>query len=135
MKDLYLQLGIDPHADQSDIEAALRQHPELGDAAAILLNAPRRAAYNRSVSTVRSIGMLRHRLGLDAQSTWFVETCPDFAPRLHLRKYAPPPEVSAKTATAEPAPTATYNSSSWLKVGLLIVTVAAILLAMSRIFI
>jgi hypothetical protein len=135
MKDLYLQLGIDPNASPADIEAALQAKPELGEAAAVLLDGSRRSAYNRTVSTIRSIGMLRHRLGLDAEFTWFVKTCPDFAPRLHLRKYVPPPESPAETVpeVAIPPSPGARKSKTWLIAALLIFAVAA-LLALSRTF-
>lgn len=137
MKNLYLQLGIDPQASQDDIEAALQAKPELADAAAILLDESRRAAYNRTVSTLSSIGMLRHRLGLDADQTWFVKTCPDFAPRLHMRKYvapATPVEESAPAQIAAASGTATQvpvpgsrNNKSWIKAAVILFVMAVVL--------
>jgi hypothetical protein len=130
MKDLYLQLGINPNASQSDIEAAVANHPDLADTAAILLNDSRRAAYSRTVSTVRSIGMLRHRLGLDNDESWFIEHCPDFAPRLHVKKYAAQaqPVADASTVNTQSGQTDTNKSGTWLKVLLLGAGIAALLL-------
>ncbi|HET6565149.1 MAG TPA: hypothetical protein VFG52_07010 [Xanthomonadales bacterium] len=93
MRDLFLQLNLDPNASSEDIAAAIKAKPLHEGAAEILLNERRRAAYQRTVSTLRSIGILRHRLGLDNDDTWFVQTCPDFAPRLHTRKFAAQPVV------------------------------------------
>lgn len=138
MKDLYLQLGINPEASQSDIEAAFRQHPELEDTAAILLNESRRTAYSRTVSTLRSIGMLRHRLGLDAENSWFVERCPDFAPRLHIKKYVTRPQPVAAGETAAPATTGNAPEKAggnktrpWLKVLMTGLVIAAVLLLLN----
>lgn len=131
MKDLYLQLGINPDASKSDIEAALTQHSELADAAAILLNESRRAAYNRTVSTIRSIGMLRHRLELDHDNSWFVEHCPDFAPRLHTKKYTAQAQPDTDIAAAEgahPGQTRSDKTKSWFKALLIALGIAAALL-------
>ncbi len=135
MKDLYLQLGLDPNANSADIEAALQAKPDLSEAAAVLLNESRRAAYNRTVSTIRSIGMLRHRLGLDADSTWFVETCPDFSPRLHVRKYVPTPKPTSETATSavEPVSPDTGKRKFWLYAASIILAVV-VLLVLSQTF-
>jgi len=143
MKNLYLQLGLDPHASRDDIEAALQSKPELADAAAVLLDESRRAAYNRTVSTLSSIGLLRHRLGLDTDQTWFVKTCPDFAPRLHMRKYVAPNSPAEESAPAEitaasgtmaqvPAP-GSRNNKSWIKAAV-IIFVLAVVLALWRVF-
>ena len=133
MKDLYLQLGIHPNAGQSDIETAFEQRPELASAEAILLNEPRRAAYNRTVSTVRSIGILRHRLELDNDNSWFVENYPDFTPRLHTKKYAAQAQLAAESeatlaASHQPGPASSQHSRSWLKVLTLGIGIAAVLL-------
>jgi hypothetical protein len=138
MQDLYLQLGIDPAASAADIEAAIAAKPELEAAAQILQNERRRAAYQRTVLTLRSIGMLRHRLGLDNDDTWFVQSCADFAPRLHLRKFAaqatPAAEHGAPAAVetiARPAPAASREGPApatrpWLRPALLVLALAAI---------
>ncbi len=136
MKDLYLQLGLDPGASTADIEMALQAKPELGEAAVILLNEPRRAAYNRTVSTLRSIGILRHRLGLDAESTWFAETYPDFVPRLHIKKHVPrmqpKSETAATLATVNPREKTHRNTiRPWLKVLMMGLVIATVLLLLN----
>lgn len=130
MKDLYLQLGINPDASHSDIEAAFERRPELAESRVILLNESRRAAYNRTVSTMRSIGMLRHRLGLDNNNSWFVDNCPDFAPRLHSKKYAAQAQADEDIPQESPATATTRSTRStpWLKVLLLGTGIAALLL-------
>lgn len=140
MKNHYLHLGIDMTAGPDDIERALQAKPEFGDAAAILLNESRRLAYNRTVSTLSSIGALRHRLGLDANQTWFVETCPDFAPRRHMRKYPTPPAPAAESAAAETtaasspvaemSATGSRNYKPWIKAAMIIFAIAAGLVLM-----
>ncbi len=143
MKNLYLQLGIAPNSSPGEIEAALQAKPELGDAAQVLLNDARRAAYNRTIATLSSIGMLRHRLGLDTDQSWFVETCPDFAPRLNLRKFVPATPAAAQSLQAEnpsnssawsqmPVP-GSHNNKRWIKV-VLIVFAMAVVLALWRVF-
>ncbi len=143
MKNLYLQLGLDPHASPTDIEEALRAKPELADAAAVLLDESRRSAYNRAVTTLTSIGMLRNRLGLDADQTWFVKTCPDFAPRLNMRKYVPPNPgaeeivtaatiAASATAAQLPAP-GSRKTRPWI-LAALIIFATAVVLALSRVF-
>jgi len=152
MKDLYRQLSLDSSASRAEVEAALQSRPELGEAAEVLLNDSRRAVYNRAASTIRSIGMLRHRLGLDNDQTWFVESCPDFAPRLHTRKYVAPERVNPAAASAEPTATETSKSAAavttatatgasmdnsksktWLKAAV-VIFVLAILMTLSRMF-
>ncbi|MDZ4730038.1 MAG: hypothetical protein SH820_08870 [Xanthomonadales bacterium] len=132
MKDLYLQLGINPDAGKNDIEAAMVEHPELADVAAILLNESKRATYNRTVSTIRSIGMLRHRLGLDNENSWFVEHCPDFAPSLQPKKYTAQAQPDAGVATAaartHPGQTSSNKTKSWFKLLAIGMGIAAVLL-------
>jgi hypothetical protein len=146
MQDLYLKLDLDPAASSAEILQALEAKPEQSAAADILLNERRRAPYQRTVSTLRSIGLLRHRLGLDNDHTWFVETCPDFAPRLHGRKPVPQPAAAADTtgaATVAPSagqsspasvtpvasntPQTTTPARSWLKPFLVLLAIAALL--------
>jgi len=144
MKDLYLQLGIDPNASPADIKVALQAKPELSDSASILLDEQRRAAYRRLVTTIRTIGLLRDRLGLDADRSWFVESCPDFAPRLHVRKYAVPAPPVAESALAGtpatsnvsaqiPAP-GTRNYKPWIKAAVIIFVTAIMLTLVRMIF-
>jgi hypothetical protein len=106
MKDLYLQLGISQDATPENIEAALKDHPDHSATAVILLDKRRRAAYNRSVSTIRSIGILRDRLGLDKDSSWFQDTCPDFVPKMRVAKF------SAKPAAKNPATESTASQAA-----------------------
>ncbi len=138
MQDHFLQLGIDPEANAADIKAAIEAKPELEAAAQILLNERRRAAYQRTVLTLRSIGMLRHRLGLDNEDSWFVQSCPDFAPRLHSRKFTAQAATTAEsTAPAVAESTAGTTAAAdggkpetaarpWLKPALLVLALAAI---------
>jgi hypothetical protein len=113
MKDLYLKLGIDQNASHEEIAEALKDKPELSDCSAILLNEERRAAYNRTQSTIRSIGMLRHHLNLDKDNSWFVETCPEFAPRHHTAAYTAKSkaEETAPALNADQQDTATKSST------------------------
>ena len=111
MQDHFLKLGLDPAATSAEILEAIEANPEQAAAAEILLNDHRRAAYQRTVSTLRSIGLLRHRLGLDNDQSWFVESCPDFTPRLHNRKIAPQPPAAAEATGAASGANATQTSS------------------------
>jgi hypothetical protein len=148
MKDLYRQLGLDSSASRAEIAAALQARPEPGVTAEVLLNDSRRAVYNRAASTIQSIGILRHRLGLDNDQTWFVQNCPDFAPRLHTRKYVAPEQANTASASAEATATEpgkstaavaatptpdSRKSKSWLKAAL-VIFVLAILMTLSRMF-
>lgn len=81
MKDLYARLGISPEASAEEIVAAGQAGPEAGACARVLADAGQRAAYDRAYSTLKSIGILRHRLGLDSGDSWFLNRYPDFAPR------------------------------------------------------
>jgi hypothetical protein len=82
MKDLYRRLGIDPKASSEEVTAALASKPDMSECAPILQHEERRAGYDQAHATVNAIGILRHRLGLDSGESWFLENCPDFAPRL-----------------------------------------------------
>ena len=150
MQDHFLKLGLDPTATSAEILEAIEAKPKLAAAADILLNERRRAPYQRTVSTLRSIGILRHRLGLDNDHTWFIETCPDFAPRLHSRKYAPQSQVAADVtgaaadaagagqftaATVLPAKSTTPETmpptQAWLKPAIILLAIAAILVLLT----
>jgi len=99
MKDLYYRLEIDPQASEEEIRAALASKPELSDSSSILLNPARRAEYDETHHTLKTIGLLRHRLGLDTGHSWFLDNCPDFAPRKALptgRNLAGPPAAGAQ---------------------------------------
>jgi hypothetical protein len=149
MRDLYLRLGISTDANADEIASAISAKPHLGAAADVLLNPQRRAAYQRTVFTLRSIGELRHRLGLDDDASWFHETCGDFSSHAQARKFTAKVETGAAGA-AEPAippagstgqgQTAPYGplagsksaspkpSSAWLKPLLAVAAVLALLL-------
>ena len=81
MKDLYAQLGVNADASAGEIAAAGMTSPEAGACALILANEEQREAYDRTHATLKSIGVLRHRLGLDSGDSWFLANYPDFAPR------------------------------------------------------
>jgi hypothetical protein len=81
MKDLYARLGIGPDASAGEVVEAGQASPEAGACAQVLADATQRAAYDRAYSTLKSIGILRHRLGLDSGESWFLSRYPDFAPR------------------------------------------------------
>jgi len=81
MKDLYYLLGIEPQAGEEEIRAALASKPALADCSGILLDPARRGEYDEVHHILKTIGLLRHRLGLDTGHSWFLDNCPDFAPR------------------------------------------------------
>ena len=98
MKDLYAQLGIDRTANAEEIAASARQRPDLEDRASILLDAGKRAVYDRAHAALKLIGELRRRLHLDAQDSWFARNHADFAAR------SAAPAASAAAPAAQPAP-------------------------------
>lgn len=81
MKDLYRRLGIEPQSSDEEIRAALESRPAMQGCSGILLDPARRAAYDETHHILKTIGLLRHRLGLDTGHSWFLDNCPDFAPR------------------------------------------------------
>ena len=102
---MYSSLGIDAKASREEVAAALQLKPGSGASPAILLDEEKRSAYDRAHETLKTIGMLRHRLGLDSGDSWFLETCPDFAPRSRTAKApAKPgePEPEAASPGANP---------------------------------
>jgi len=102
MKDLYKRLGIEPQSSAEEVAAALGSKPELGPYAGILLDPERRAQYDETYHIVKTIGMLRNRLGLDTGHSWFLENCPDFAPRKSLPfAQSPPGQHSAEAKPRE----------------------------------
>lgn len=80
MRDLYAELGLDPMSTNEEIASTLKQNPAMAAHATILLNGKKRAVYDRSWFTLKTIGTLRHRLGLDTDETWFLREYPAFAP-------------------------------------------------------
>jgi len=98
VKDLYSKLGIDRGASAGEVQAALKGKPELSDYATILLRSERRAIYDSAHSTLKMIGELRFRLGLDTSRSWFLDHCADFAFR---KAAAKPSQNPGKDANAE----------------------------------
>ena len=82
MKDLYSALGIDPEASDEDIAASQELKPGLPDYSSILLNERRRAVYDSTYTTLKTIGVLRQKLKLDSGHSWFLEQHSDFTPKL-----------------------------------------------------
>jgi hypothetical protein len=133
MHDLFLRLGISTDASADDIAAAIESKPHLATASEILLNPQRRAAYQRTVFTLRSIGELRHRLGLDNDTSWFQETCGDFSTHAQARKFTAKAEIVAvEPVAATPAhavhDAATRPPKRWMKPLLAMLAIAALLL-------
>lgn len=93
MKDLYLHILVEPEASEAELAAAIDAAAEADACRAILLHPLRRAIYNRSYSTLKTIGELRHRLNLDTPDSWFQQNCPDF---VHRFKSASSPQTPTK---------------------------------------
>jgi len=139
MKDLYHRLGIDPKASSEEVAAALASKPAMSECASILQDEKKRAGYDQAHATLNAIGILRHRLGLDSGESWFLENCPDFAPR-HLKaehsSEVHKPAVH-KSATANYNPpdrqenpklqTSTGTNQSYLIIAVVVVALLAIL--------
>ena len=109
MNDLYAKLGLEPTASPKEIAEMLKQKPAMAALGTILLNPQKRAVYDGTFSTLKTIGALRHRLGLDKGGSWFLETHADFAPSLAPltgdRPVAPPAAPEPRAALADsPAP-------------------------------
>jgi len=135
MHDLFLRLGVSTDASNDDIAAAIESKPHLATASEILLNPQRRAAYQRTVFTLRSIGELRHRLGLDNEASWFQETCGDFSAHAQARKFTAKAEVAAvEPVAATPAhaahDAATRPPNRWMKPLLAIAAMLLMLLTL-----
>jgi len=106
VKDLYSKLGIDRGASAAEVQAALEAKPELSDYAAILLDTEKRALYDSTYSTLKMIGELRFRLGLDSGRSWFQEKYPDYGPGQNSAKSSQNPANQTKADTppaAQPA--------------------------------
>lgn len=88
MKDFYSALSIAPDASEREVEAALEAHPEMSAYSVILLSSEKRALYNRAHTTLEMIGKLRHRLRIDTGKSWFVDNCPDFAPKQNVAVFS-----------------------------------------------
>ena len=139
MKDLYAKLGIDRSASPGEVQAALEARPGMSDFSAILLASEKRAVYDSTHATLKMIGAMRHRLGLDSGHSWFLEHCPDFAPKQVAAK---PPPNPAKDTRADTSPRANPESQPptsvaprpaarprWL-IPVLVLVAAAILVAL-----
>ena len=139
MKDLYAKLGIDRSASPGEVQAALEARSGMSDFSAILLTSEKRAIYDTTHTTLKTIGALRHKLGLDSGHSWFLEHCPDFAPKQVMAK--PPTDPARDTradssARASPQPQPPGNLAPqpasrprWL-FPVLVLVVAAILVAL-----
>jgi len=109
MKDLYRRLGVNRTATHAELEEALGQNRDMAAYATVLLNEQKRAVYDRAHSALTTIGVLRQRLGLDPDRSWFVDQYADFAPAA-LRKQpgstgAPAEQPASRAATTpHPAP-------------------------------
>lgn len=112
MKDLYARLGIKTDATAGEIAAAGQASPEAGDCARILANRAQREVYDRAYSTLKSIGVLRHHLGLDSGESWFLNQYPDFAPRARSAVARVKPAVAQPEATTSEAAQARTNQKS-----------------------
>lgn len=107
MRDLYFGLQIAPEATAEEVQAALEGHPERGDSAAILLDPARREVYDGTRATLKMIGRLRSRLGLDTGHSWFREYCPEFVPMGSSAVFKAP----ARPEPPKPSPTAAAKGS------------------------
>ena len=140
MQDLYAKLGIEPDAGDVEVAAALERNPELRACSTILLDPGKRALYDGTHATVKAIGMLRYRLGLDVGASWFLENHPDFAPGLKSAAgVARSARMSAAEPTSAPVPkkaalpqqavkTRSPNGSKWV-VGIITLVVGAAFIA------
>ena len=73
MRDLYARLSLTPSASDAEIQAAITACPHAdlrSDAAAVLLHADRRRAYDQLHATLTRIGSLRASLGLVQTRFW-----------------------------------------------------------------
>jgi hypothetical protein len=104
MQDLYAKLGIDQSASRSEVATALQTRPELSADSSVLLNAERRAVYDRAHTALKVIGRLRHNLGLDAGDSWFLQNCPDYVIRQRSAVTAEKPGPAAGTSAPRQQP-------------------------------
>ena len=100
MRDLYKALEVKQDADNEDIAAALKLKPEKSALAAILLDQRKRALYDSTYTTLKTIGELRRRLGLDNDRSWFLKNCTDFVPIPASASH--PTQAATSIATAYP---------------------------------
>lgn len=140
MNDLYFRLNIDPNASAEEITAALALKPEMSACSSILLDEEKRSVYDRAHATMSAIGLLRHRLGLNAADSWFVQNYPNFVPRLRpsmprgepaeVKPEQAPPEQVHKAQQLEGFDAAAPEHYRWLIPVLLgIIAVSCLVLA------
>lgn len=141
MKDLYRRLGIEPQSSDEEISSALASKPELSEFSSILLNPERRAQYDETHHILKTIGILRHHLGLDTGHSWFLDNCPDFTPRKGPaagRGQAAQPQADAQrgeekraapTRAAAPTAEARPGKALPLALGIIGLVAAALLIA------
>lgn len=143
MKDLYARFKIDREASTAVLSGKLKDLSEAKPYAPVLLNEEKRALYDRTHATLKAIGLLRHRLGLDSDSSWFVENCPDFSvgfgpsmsvPAAGESAAAQPPRPPSREASpASPPPPVTRSAPrklSPLLLALVIVLLIIVALAL-----
>lgn len=103
MKDLYAELGVAFGASDAQLAASLVQTPENSAQVAILLNPQKRKIYDRAHTTLKAIGTLRHRLGLDAGESWFLERYSDFSPPSNAAVFSAKPAGGNRAAAMDKA--------------------------------
>ncbi|MDT8320603.1 MAG: hypothetical protein RQ826_08765 [Xanthomonadales bacterium] len=143
MKDLYARLKIDKSADRQQLAAILKGRPEWSEHAAVLLNDEKRALYDRTHSTLKTIGQLRQRLDLNSGGSWFTEHYPDFAAGFRAapapRQSGPEASVAAEQkpgsdipqdqAPETPAKSRSRRLTPWLLVVISVLLIALLLAA------
>lgn len=116
MKDLYLHLGLSQNASAKEIADVLKNNPAMAEIGTILLNPEKRALYDQTWSTLKTIGSLRDKLGLDKDETWFLRKHPDFAPALvWAAKNRQVPEADDSGHSNRPMEEMTANVSTEMK--------------------
>jgi DnaJ-class molecular chaperone len=141
MKDLYAKLGIDQHASQSEVTAALQSRPELSAFSTVLLNAEKRAVYDRAHTALKAIGQLRHKLGLDSGESWFLQNCADYVPRQRSAVSAEKSPAAAGSSAPRQAPSEAAQSpiapaqpaARSVRPALVVIAIAAVLVAIAAI--
>lgn len=107
--------------------------PEPGGPVAVLPDEDRRSEDDLTQAIVKTIGVLRHRLDLDSDGSWFLDNYPDFAPMTVLAGVS---EESRKPEAADSPceqakPEALSRSQQSVIYGVVIVAVALAVLAYS----
>jgi hypothetical protein len=111
----------------------------MNECAPILQDEKKRAGYDQAHATLNAIGILRHRLGLDSGESWFLESCPDFAPghlkAEHSNERRKPAVHKSQTSSNNPPDqqespklqTSTGTNQSYLIIAAVVVALLAIL--------